>query len=212
MRSIFSTSLILAGFLFSCSVASGQSKFAFSATVAPVYAHTKNKVTVVLPAYDGSGTLTSEVWKSKYSQVGYMIGLNGRYSFSQKWSASTGLWFKEFRSMPFASGSRSYNFSLPVMVNLQTSERKLSPYFSAGALWNFETTSHVNITDIGTVIFKSDRNTARISTSLGAGIIYHFAPHLSLIAQPTFSYTLPPSGYNSHAYQLSLNFQLMFKF
>jgi len=97
------------------------------------------------------------------------------------------------------------------MVNFQTSERKLSPYLSVGALWNFETTSHVKIPDLGTVVFKSGNNTSRISPLIGAGVIYHFAPHLSLIAQPTFSYAIPPSGVNSHAYQLGLNVQLVVK-
>jgi len=46
---------------------------------------------------------------------------------------------------------------------------------------------------------------------VGAGIIYHFAQRLSLIAQPTFSYSIPPSGVNTRAYQLSLNLQLMLK-
>lgn len=209
MRSIFSTSLILAGFLFSCSAVSGQNKFAFSATVAPFYGHNKSKV--IIPVDDGSGTFPLQEWKSESSPKGYWIGLNGRYSFSRKWSASTGLWFSESWLKP-SNISRSHNFSIPVMVNFQTSEKKLSPYFSAGASWNLVTTSRVYVPGVGTVTFKSDNNNiSRILPMIGAGAVYHFAPHLSLIAQPTFSYSIPPSGYNSHAYQLSLNMQLMLK-
>lgn len=210
MRILFTTSLILAGFLLSWSAAFSQSKFEFSASVAPFYGHTKTKATIILPDANGSGTY-SQVWKSESSPKGFWIGLNGRYSFSQKWSASTGLWLSESWLKSSNSSSRSHNFSIPAMVNFQTSEKKLSPYFSAGALWNFGTTSHVNIRDIGTVIFKSESHTSRISPMIGAGVIYHFARHLSLIAQPTFSYAIPPSGYNSHAYQIGLNVQLMFK-
>ena len=211
MRSIFNTLLILTGCLFSWSGAFSQSKLAFSVVAAPLYGHTKSTVTVILPDYNGSGTFTSQVLKSEFSSKGYWVGLNGRYSFSQKWSASGGLWFIESRVKTSASSSRSHNFSIPVMVNLQTSERKLSPYFSAGALWNFGTTSHVNIPDIGAVIFKSEGKISRISPVIGAGIIYHFAQRLSFIAQPTFSYAIPPSGINRHAYLLGLNVQLMFK-
>ena len=210
MRSIVSTSLILAGFLCSFSAAFAQSKVAFSATVAPFYGHTKTTTTVILPVDYSGGTLASQVFHSESSPKGYWVGLNGRYSISRKWSASTGLWFSESSLKTSASSSRSHNFSIPVIINFQSSERKLSPYFSAGALWNFGTTSHVNIPDLGTVIFKSESNTSRISPLVGAGIIYHFAPHFSLIAQPTFSYAIPPSGFNSHAYQLGLHLQLMF--
>ena len=209
MRSIFTNLIILIGFLFSWSVAFGQSKFAFSATVAPFYGHSVNKAMV--PIDDGSGNYTYQEWKSEVSPKGYWIGLNGRYSFSHKWSASTGLWFGHSSLKTSNSSSRSHFFTIPVIANFQTSEKKLSPYFSAGGLWNFGTTSRVNIPDIGTVIFKSDHNTLRISPMVGAGIIYHFAQRLSLIAQPTFSYSIPPSGVNTRAYQLSLNLQLMLK-
>lgn len=209
MRSVFNTSLILAGFLFSWSATYGQSKFAFSATAAPFYGHVKSSATIIIP--DENGILTSQEWKSKYSSTGYWIGLNGRYSFSEKWSASTGLWFTGSRVNTSTSQSRSHNFSIPVMVNFQPAEKKLSPYFSAGALWNFRTTSRLDIPDIGMVVFKSDKNTYRISPTVGAGVIYHFATHLSLIAQPTFSYQIPPSHINSRAYQLGFNVQLMFK-
>ncbi|MCE6992503.1 outer membrane beta-barrel protein [Dyadobacter sp. CY323] len=211
MRSILNTSLILAGFLLSWPAAFGQSKFDFSASVAPFYGHYKVTATVVLPVSDGSGELASQEWTSESSPKGYWIGLNGRYSFSQKWSASTGLWFSQSRSKTSASSSRSHNFSIPVMVNLQTSEKTLSPYFSAGALWNFGTTSRLTIPDFGTVVLKSDDNISRISPLVGAGVIYHFARRLSLIAQPTFSYAIPPSDIKSRSYQLSFNAQLMFK-
>ncbi|MDQ6477080.1 outer membrane beta-barrel protein [Dyadobacter sp. LHD-138] len=210
MRSICITLMILAGFFFSSSATFAQRKFAFSAIVAPFYGHTKTSTTVILPDYNGSGTLSPQEFKSESSPKGYWIGLNGRYSLSKKWSASTGLWFSQSRSKTSASLGRSHNFSIPVMVNFQTSERKLSPYFSAGALWNFGTTSRVDIPDMGTAIFKSDRNTSRVSPMVGAGVVYQFSPHLSLIAQPTFSYAIPPSGIHMRAYRLGFNAQLMF--
>ena len=210
MRSIFITSFILMGILLSCSTVFGQSKFSFSATVAPFYSY--NKTTVKLPIYSGFDPNLGGVWTSKSSLKGYWVGLNGRYLFSKKWSASTGLWFSQSRLKNSNSSSRSHNFSIPVMINFQTSERKLSPYFSAGASWNFASTSRATIKDIGTVIFKSGKgNISRLSPTVGAGAIYHFAPHFFLIGQPTFGYTIPPCGIDSHAYQLAFNMQLMFK-
>ena len=210
MKSIFITSIILAGFAFSMSAAFGQSKFSFSATVAPFYARTKT--TVKLPIDSGFDPNLGGEWTSKSSPKGYWVGLNGRYSFSQKWSASTGLWFSQSKLRTSNSVSRAHNFAIPVMVSFQTSERKLSPYFSAGALWNFASSGRATIKDIGTVIFKSDKgDLLRILPTVGAGVIYHFAPQIALIVQPTFGYAIAPSGVDSHAYQLGLNMQLMLK-
>ena len=50
-----------------------------------------------------------------------------------------------------------------------------------------------------------------ISPMIGAGVIYHFAQRLSLIAQPTYSYAIPRFGLDIHSYQWGLNVQLMVK-
>jgi len=209
MKSIFHTSLIVAVFLFSWSGAFSQGKFSISANVAPVYGHSKITTEVILPDPYNGGTFTTETWESEFSPKGFWAGLNGRYALSEKWSASTGFWFDYSRVKQSGTSSRSYPFSIPVFANFQLSQKKLSPYFSAGALWNFNTTSRINIPDIGTVTFKSDKNTSRISPTVAAGVIYHFARRLSLIAQPTFSYAIPPSAIDAKAYQLGLNVQLM---
>ena len=211
MKSIFFTLLLLSGFILSGPSAFSQRKFALSATVAPSYGHTKSRVEVMIPDPNVTGAITPQVWRSEISSKGYWAGLNGRYSFSQKWSASSGVWYNYSSTSKLGTKSRSHHFSIPVIANLQVTERKLSPYFSAGALWNFGTTSRLTIPDFGTVNFKSDRNTFRISPLIGAGVIYHFAERLSLVAQPTFTYAIPPSNVNIQAYQLSLNVQLMLK-
>ncbi|GLU55524.1 outer membrane beta-barrel protein [Dyadobacter frigoris] len=221
MKALFIFAIILAGFLFSPSEVLGQSKFAFSATVAPFYGHINSKNIFVVPSYSvGGGLITTEM-KSKTTTKGYWVGLNGRYSFSSKWSASTGLWLSESRqsvsditftpAVPYYTGrSKSHNFAIPVIVNFQTSESKLSPYFSAGALWNFNSTSRLNISSSESyIVFKS--NNSKVTPMVGAGVIYNFAQHLSVIAQPTFGYVIPSSGIDSHAYRLSFNLQLMYK-
>lgn len=210
MRKNFIITFILAGFLLFSFEVLAQSKFAFSATVAPFYTHYKTNNTVILP--DKNGVLYSYVDKSKGSWRGSWLGLSGRYSFTSKWSASTGLWFNKSIANGGNTNARSYNFSIPIMVNFQTSERKLSPYFSAGVLWNFETTTHIDIADVAqSIVFKSGDKTFRTSAVAGAGGIYNFSKHLSLIAQPTFSYIFPPSGYHARTYQLLFHVQLMYK-
>lgn len=211
MKSVVHVYLILAVFLLFCSDAFSQRKFALSATIAPFYRHYKSSVEAILPDPNGSGTLTPQLYKSESSSKGYWAGLNGRYSFSTKWSALTGLWYGFAGHKTALFRSRTHYFSIPVMAGFQTSELRLSPYFSAGALWNLAVTSRMDIADLGTVIFKSQRYTSRISPIIGAGVIYHFAQRLSLIAQPTFSYEIPRYKLDIHAYQLGLQVQLMVK-
>lgn len=220
MKTLFSVMIILAGFLVSSSVVLGQNKFAFSASVSPFYGHINSKNTFVVPYRTGGAPIATEL-KSNTVTKGFYMGLNARYSFSSKWSASTGLWLSESwqgvpditltPAIPYYTGKeKSHNFVLPVMVNFQTSENKLSPYFSAGALWNFNSTGTANISSSESyVVFKN--NNSKVTPMVGAGVIYNFAQHLSVIAQPTFSYSIPPSGVDSHAYRGSLNFQLMYK-
>lgn len=215
MKSIFYHFLILAVLILLVllgSSAFSQNKFALSATVAPFIGHSKFKVLAMMPDPKSSAGMSSQVLRSEVSPKGFWAGLNGKYSFSEKWSASTGLWLNYSVINQPVTISRDYHFSIPVIANLQTSERKLSPYFSAGALWNFGTTSRMTLRDYEqTVIFKSGRNTSRISPLIGAGVIYHFAEHLSLVVQPVFSYAIPPSNINTRAYQLILNAQLMLR-
>lgn len=220
MKSLFGVMIILAGFLFSSSAVLGQNKFAFSVTAAPFYGHIKSESSFVVPNGAGGELINTEI-KSTIITKGYWIGLNGKYSFSKKWSASTGLWLSEsWQNVPhitlapaipvYTGRSRSHNLAIPAMINFQTSERRLSPYFSAGALWNFRTTSLLNISSFETnLVVKSDK--FKLTPMVGAGAIYNFAPHLSVIAQPTFSYGITSSGIDSHAYRLSFNVQLIYK-
>ncbi|WP_159476325.1 outer membrane beta-barrel protein [Dyadobacter sp. 3J3] len=209
MRSIFTLVVILLIVSFATPKVSAQCKFALSATVAPFYVH--NKTTATIKDFDNNGVLQTTVYKSSNSWNGSWFGLNGRYSFSSKWSVSTGLWLNESRASSVNSRGRSHSFSIPLMVNFQTSQGKLSPYFSAGALYNFQTISHTYIDDFGSFVFKTGDKTSRISPTVGAGVIYDFTKHLSVIAQPTISYTIPRSGIDSHTYQFLFHIQLLYK-
>jgi hypothetical protein len=209
MRNIIYTSLILAGILLSCPASFAQSKFALSATAAPFYSHNKSWGKFLFPAEDGSGTFVDQDWQAESSATGFSAGLNGRYSFSPNWSASAGFWYN--LSIPADAGlsGRSHNFAIPLAVNLQTSDKKLSPYFSAGALWNFTTTSRLQVPDFGTIVVKSDNSYPKVAPTVAAGAIYHFAPKLSLVAQPNLTWFFPPANIKSRSYRLGLQMQLM---
>lgn len=209
MRKNFIITFILAGFLLFSFEVLAQSKFAFSVDGAPYNSYTRTKSAFIVPNANGTGTVAVED-KFKYTAKGYWIGLNGRYSFSSKWSLSTGLRLNESKFNLVTNRVKSHNLSIPATVNFQMSERKLSPYFSAGALWNFSTTSRLTIPDFGAFTIKADKY-SRITPMIAAGIIYSFAPNFSVVAQPTFQYVIPPSEVNSHTYQLGFNVQLMYR-
>ncbi|MCF0056053.1 outer membrane beta-barrel protein [Dyadobacter sp. CY356] len=210
MKALSHIVMVLVVQLCSFSMVLGQGKFALSTTVAPMYRHFKSRNTIILP--DNNGGTYTYIDKSEGSWRGSWFGLNGQYSFSPKWSATTGLWYNKSRLISGNTEARSHNFSIPLMINFQSSTRKLSPYFSVGSLWNLETTTHMYIDDIGPVVFKSGDKTFKISPTVGAGVIYNFSKHFTVIAQPTFSYVIPPVGFNSRTYQLLFHVQLMYRF
>ncbi|MVM35303.1 outer membrane beta-barrel protein [Spirosoma sp. HMF4905] len=201
----------------------GQSKFSFSISAAPGYTYSNTNATILLP--DNSITIPVDV---EYQQkgVGYSVGILARYELSTHFSVSTGIWLNHNHyNQPTIStnpdltlnptgvqvvgeSSTTRNYQIPVLVNYQSSTKRLSPYFSAGTYINFP---YTKIYAEGTGTLPNQK--IRIYPTLGAGIKYQLSNHLSLITQPTFTYLIPIRTYNSYQYyQLSLQTQLLYKF
>jgi hypothetical protein len=109
------------------------------------------------------------------------LGLTARYHFTPQWNVSVGLlhYRKTFystnsaspqgKSKPFTKGGQ-----VLVLVNYRLTNRHLSPYFSAGAIFAK-----------GKPLSKVPLQTEGV---VGAGLDYRFHSGLSLLLQPTFSY------------------------
>jgi hypothetical protein len=219
MKKILYFSVFLSGLVFVQNGASAQSRFTLSATVAPFYQHSKTSQTFILPTPAG-GNYDTKI-KSKMTGVGYWAGVNAGYALTSRWSLATGFWFTHVNlnkpvitsapTLVILSGKgKSHNFLVPLQINYQTSSGKLSPYFSAGALFNFKSVTKINFSEGNTGNFVDKK--MKIAPMVGAGVIYHFAEHLSLIAQPIFSYTATGMETGSQAYRVCLNAQIMYKF
>ena len=203
----------------------GQSKLALSVNLAPVYSHQSSSALIpdFAPVNPGLTTLKSNSYLFSYS-----LGLMARYSFSPKWSVSTGIW----ASHPFAGqaritqGSQSsstpyeYNrplnnqYKIPVTVNFRPSANRISPYFSAGTTFDFRQKSYVSIDGSGREVPVKFGKPVAVTPIVGAGAIVDLKENLSLVVQPTFQYLIQSQeGYEyRRAYLVGLQTQLMYRF
>lgn len=208
----------------------GQNKFSFSIIAAPHYTYINTKSTLLLPDLANSAAIPAATMPvdihSQQKGGGYSVGVMARYEFSPHFSISTGIrlnhdHFKQptITTNPdltlnpngiqvVGSPSNRRNYQIPLLINYQSSTKRLSPYFSAGAYINFPYTT---IYSEGTATLPNQK--IHLYPTLGAGIMYRLSDHLSLITQPTFMYILPRGTYISYQYyQLSLQTQLLYKF
>ncbi|QHV99016.1 PorT family protein [Spirosoma endbachense] len=204
----------------------GQSRFAVAVNLAPIYAHTDYKLDLPFP--DLNTQLPTTVVTSASHALNYMLGLSARYSFSPKWSASTGIWATHgldgtshidingiSTQLPYRYSHPFTNaYKVPLLVNYQSSTKRLSPYFSLGASLDFRSISYVDLDGTGEEVPVKFGKALAITPLIGIGAIYQLNNHLLLIAQPTMQYNLQDhSGYSYyHSYQIGLQMQLMHLF
>lgn len=220
MRSLF----LFAGVLGLQSVAFGQNKFSFSFGIAPEFARSRSSA--IVPEYNPGSPGYQNFEFSTY-HFSYSVGLMARYSFSEKWSVSTGLW----ASHPFAGKARlSYpnykqitnsefndpyqvRFKLPLIVNFRTSKKRISPYLSAGTTFDFRPRWYSDINGDGNKELVKLGKAVTLTPLIGAGIIADLKENLLLVVQPTFQYQiLPQKGYDYRwAYGTGLQVQLMYR-
>ena len=229
MKTILRTLLFYMGFLICIYPSFGQGKFALSASVTPYYQHTNSKTNIFLPDLSGGTPIAVDETYRQNGQ-GYAVGLMARYALTAYWSISSGILcnyttyktptittrpdYTMVNIPQFITGkSHKHNYQIPLLVNYQSSTKRLSPYLSAGALFSFRGTSFI---DVGTgvetpVVFGKALG---ISPVVGIGGIYQLNNHLSLIAQPSFTYIMPPGNatviFNKN-YLFGLQAQLLYK-
>lgn len=225
MKSVIYTAFTLVLIIGSRLPSLGQHKFSISVSLAPIYSHSDTKV--VLPIADPAAQLPSTEVVTKAHGVGYSFGLMGRYSFSEKWSVSTGIWATHSLSSSIAVNQNGSPFTLtypyshpftfaykiPLLINYRPLTTRLSPYFSAGATGDIRSKTYA-ILGNGQEIPVTFGKAVVITPLLGLGGSYRFSDRLSLIVQPTIQYDVQsrPSYDYAHVYQLSLQTQLMYHF
>lgn len=174
-------------------------------SVAPVYWYNYGQYKYqVHSTYDGSDTQLSGHANSS------SIGLISRYHFTPKWDISVGALLNRNSSRLTNINSpqtdigiiRTY-IQVPVLANYRLTDRRLSPYFSVGALLGKGQTSAP----------------VKMNGVIGIGVDYRFNSSLSLLLQPTATYLFDKpasnilvqiSGYSS--YNLGVQTQLIWHF
>lgn len=180
-------------------------------SIAPAYwlnaATTTYQVDVLNPT--GSRTIIPADIRSTVSSVGLMA----RYHFTPKWDVSVGaLYYRNTAQIknPQAPSGESFSFTteggqVPILVNYRLTDRRLSPYFSTGVLFaKSKTFTDDNLWTEGMV---------------GAGVDYRFQSGLSLLLQPTASYSFYKPAINSasqtinyRSYSFGAQTQLIWRF
>ena len=198
-----------------------QSRFSFGVTAAPVLSHSSSRFSVNLP--DQNGQINQQIFDVRGTSGGYNVGVPVQYNLTPQWSISSGVWFSQFRSSgtyPFGNGpipSRiiSSSYKVPLLVNYRLTTRRLSPYFSIGAVGSFR----------GTTLYKPEAGSGVDAVKLtfgskavilqpliGAGVAYRINPHWSLTAQPLLIWRFKPSSNYERfvAYQVNGQVQLLY--
>ncbi len=171
-------SLLLSVLLFGASITlvSAQSRV----SIAPTYWFNYTPYSYqVNSSFNG---LNTEFQASGHS-IASSFGLMARYHFTPQWDVSVGAFYYRntaYSTNPTSPYGKSIPFTseggqLPVLVSYRLTNRRLSPYFSAGAIFaKSETFTEAPIKTDGVV---------------GVGLNYRFDSGLSLLVQPTASYS-----------------------
>ena len=203
----------------------GQGRFALSVQLTPIYTHSDAKI--VFPFADQVTQLSTTEFVAISNGLNYSLGITGRYSFSSKWSISTGIWANHAlaaksdftqNGIPFTlryhyNHPFTNSYRAPLLINYQSSIKRLSPYFSVGTTFDFRATSYVDLNGNGDLTPIKIGKAIVVTPFVGIGILYGLTEHMSLIAQPIIQYNVEPhSSYTYfHAYQVGVQTRLMYK-
>lgn len=141
--------------------------------------------------FNGQQTDTQVSGYKAISSVGLVI----RYQFATRWDLAIGGLYarptdrirrpQRIYGAPSAFTSQAVQF--PLLVSYRLTPRRLSPYFSAGTFFT------------KSITFTSPLQTDGV---VGAGLDYQLGPAMSLLVQPTVSYSFSPPV-NDIVYQFS---------
>ena len=204
-------------------VAFSQRTVSIRATVAPTLVRTSYNRQFLYP--DSDGQVVEPIFLAgRLGAIGYTAGLTAQYTYAPGWSVAAGLWYsqatlRQTRLTTLGNGTTaisSRTLRIPLLLNYQSSTRRLSPYFSLGLLLDFPMASRVVVTRAGqpTQHLRLATNAGPVfQPMLGAGGRYQVNRRWALIVQPIASYNLGRFGgaqTDNSSYELSILAQLMY--
>lgn len=221
LRTVYLVSLI--AFLSTPTLA--QRGFSVGITATPAVSHSSSRITFTLP--DQSGQLVDQTYDLRSTNWGYVAGGVLQYKFTSKWSVAGGFWYNRLStestfpfpvngvSVPARVVSSSYR--VPLTLNYRLTTRRLSPYFSAGALASFSRPTLYKPeagAGLSDVKINFGKHKATVQALVGAGVWYQLNTHLSLIVQPTLIWAFRPNRQYERfvSYQINGQTQLLYSF
>lgn len=179
-----------------------QRRLSVSASVTPTFSRTSYLQRVFYPNSDGQ--LVEPIYlNGAFWSTGVQGGLSAQYAFSEGWSVSAGAWYRQLSTRQARFGSEGTNtirnraVRLPVLLNFQSSPRRLSPYFTLGMTFDIPMQSRV-------VVTRADQPIQRLwldsepgpffNVLVGAGGRYQFKQRYAIVAQPILTYNLGRFG------------------
>lgn len=199
-----------------------QQKWSVTAQVAPLAERTNYRRRTFYPNSNGQVVEPIYVSGARWA-TGIQAGGAVHYGFAPGWSVSLGGAYRQFTTRQARPGNdgttliRSRAIRVPVLLNFQASKKRLSPYFTVGALLDFPLASRVTVR-------RNDQTTQQLTLDVergpvfylmaGAGFHYRFGQRCALTAQPTISYQVGRFG-DSRSYnpttETGLQVQLVYR-
>lgn len=179
-----------------------QRGLSVSATVTPTFCRTSYIQRVFYP--NSEGQLVEPIYLNGVRwSTGFQAGGSAQYAWAPGWSVSTGVWFRQLTTRQARFGSegattiRNRAVRLPLLLNVQSSPKRLSPLFSLGMLFDVPMSARVIVT-------RADQPTQRLwldsepgpyfHVMVGAGGRYQPGKRYAFVAQPMLTYNLGRFG------------------
>lgn len=209
--------------LLTTTVTLAQRRFSVGVTAAPVLAHSHSNYTFAFPGQAGAGPDFRE-FDIRTTAGGATIGAAVEYAFNQHWSINTGSFYHQLRykepyftANPSSTRVTTSGWQIPLAVTYRSSTKRLSPYFSVGAvgfLPGVTVFKSLDSPNIPTSRIRFERP-INVQALVGAGIAYQLTDRWLLSVQPTLLWHFRPKDdtfiqYNQFtAYQIQGQVRLM---
>lgn len=167
------------------------------------------------PVYERFGYSSGSTEGVPFSTWGARLGTSLHFRLAPRWSVSSGLGleWKGHKRATFGNYYTHYtihSFKVPLLVHYTLSDKRLSPYFSTGLVWDrIQYSVNSNSKHRESITLLNILRESQIKYLLGAGVKYRLNDHLFGVVQPTFIYG---ARRDARSYQLSLQTQLVFQF
>ncbi len=164
--------------------------------ISPLAEQTNYPRRVLYP--NSNGQIVEPIYLSgRHWATGVQGGFTAQYGFEPGWSVSAGVGYRQFSTRQARFGNdgtttiNSRAIRVPLLLNFQSSQNRLSPYFTVGTLFDFPLSSRVTVRG-------NDRPAQQLILDVndglafylmaGAGVKYQLSNRYALAMQPVVNF------------------------